>query len=334
MKKLVMVNTPFGVQAAIAPAIVSASRSTDIPAYHSDWFMNRLRDGYVAWVNPFNRKKSYISFERAGAIVFWTKNPAPMLRYLDELDSRDLAYYFQYTLNDYDAEKLESNVPPLKKSLKTFKELSDRIGADRVIWRFDPIILGMGLTVPVMIERFEKLAEQLVGYTKKVVISFVDIADYRKVQNSLKRNNLSELRAPSVDEEIALAIALSKIAMRYGLSIATCCEKRDLTKYGVRKNKCIDDELLFKLCTPQNQKLADFLRQYQTQFSLMPSPNQNIVPKDKGQREECGCVISKDIGMYDTCAHMCVYCYANTSVNVVTKNMRLKDDNAESIVPA
>lgn len=333
MKQLVMVNTSSGVQAAAAPAIVSASRSTDIPAYHSDWFMNRLRAGYLAWINPFNKKKSYVSFERAGAIVFWTKNPAPMLKYLDELDSKNLAYYFQYTLNDYDAEQLEPNVPPLEKRLKTFKVLSDRIGADRVIWRFDPIILGRGLTVPVLIERFEKLAQQLEGYTKKVVISFVDIADYRKVQNSLKRNNLSELRSPSIDEEITFAIELSKIAESYGLSIATCCEKRELTKYGVSKNKCIDDELLFKLCTPQNQKLTDFLRQYQTQFSLMPSPNQNMVPKDKGQRAECGCVISKDIGMYDTCAHMCVYCYANTSVNVVTKNMKLKDNDAETIVP-
>ena len=334
MKHTVMINTSSGVQAATAPAIISASRSTDIPAYHSDWFMNRLRAGYLAWINPFNRKKSYVSFERAGAIVFWTKNPAPMLKYLDELDSRNLAYYFQYTLNDYDAEKLEPNVPPLEKRLKTFKELSDRIGADRVIWRFDPIILGKGLTVPVMVERFESLAQQLQGYTKKVVISFVDIADYRKVQNSLKRSNLTELRAPSVDEEIALAIELSKIAKKYGLSIATCCEKRELSKYGVSKNKCIDDELLFKLCTSQNEKLTDFLRQYQTQFSLMPTPNQKMVPKDKGQREECGCVISKDIGMYDTCPHMCVYCYANTSVNVVTKNMKLKDNDAETIVPA
>ncbi|SIO40994.1 DUF1848 domain-containing protein [Halodesulfovibrio marinisediminis] len=333
MPKKEILQTNEGEKNAQAPAIISVSRSTDIPAYHSDWFMNRLRTGYLAWINPFNRKKSYISFSRTGAIVFWTKNPAPMLKYLDELDSRNLAYYFQYTLNDYDAEKLEPNVPNLERRLATFKELSTRIGADRIVWRFDPIILGNGLTVSLIIKRFEKLAKQLQGHTKKVVISFVDIADYRKVQNTLKCSELSDLRAPSIDEEVTFAIELSKIAKKYGLAIATCCEKRDLTKYGVSKNKCIDDELLFKLCTPKNEKLTDFLRQYQTQHSLLPMPNLKMVPKDKGQREECGCVISKDIGMYDTCGHLCVYCYANTSDRVVTKNLKLKDNNAETIIP-
>ena len=138
------IQTPEGRVKAMTPVILSASRSTDIPAYYGQWFMNRLRAGWCAWVNPFNRRPSYVSFRDVKAVVFWTKNPAPFLQHLDELDARGLHYYFQYTLNDYEREGFEPNVPALEKRIETFRRLSERIGPDRVVWRFDPIILSPG----------------------------------------------------------------------------------------------------------------------------------------------------------------------------------------------
>ena len=135
---------------AILPFVISASRSTDIPAFYSRWFMNRLEKGYVTWVNPFNRKEQYVSFEETKIIVFWTKNPQPIIPHLKELDKRGIRYYFQYTLNDYEKENLESNVPKLDIRIKTFIDLSSLIGKEKIIWRFDPLILSTAITIVII----------------------------------------------------------------------------------------------------------------------------------------------------------------------------------------
>ncbi len=132
---------------AKTPVIISASRSTDIPAFFSRWFMNRLRRGYIRWVNPFNRASEYVSFQEARVIVFWSKNPKPLIQYLPELDSKGINYYFQFTVNDYALENLEPHVPSLSQRIDTFRALAEMVGKKRIVWRFDPLILTDALTV-------------------------------------------------------------------------------------------------------------------------------------------------------------------------------------------
>ena len=171
---------------ATAPVIISASRSTDIPAFYAKWFFNRLAKGYCAWYNPFNiNQKMYISFARCRVIVFWTKDPSPIIPYLPELDKRGIHYYFQVTLNDYEKEGFEPNVPSVAKRIETFKKLSQLIGKEKVIWRFDPLIITPNIGPRELLTRIWHVGNQLKGYTDKLVFSFVDVKAYRKVQNNL-----------------------------------------------------------------------------------------------------------------------------------------------------
>ena len=186
MSDKVVISTDFGQRVeATAPVIISASRSTDIPAFYAKWFFNRLAKGYCVWYNPFNQQPMYISFERCRAIVFWTKNPKPILPYLYELDKRGIHYYFQVTLNDYVKEGFEPNVDSVDSRIETFKELSDMIGKERVIWRFDPLIVTKGINPRELLTRIWHIGNKLKGYTDKLVFSFVDVKAYRKVQNNL-----------------------------------------------------------------------------------------------------------------------------------------------------
>jgi len=316
------------------PAIISASRSTDIPAFYAEWFMKRLREGYVVWKNPFNQKKSCISFKNAGGIVFWTKNPKPLMPFLDEVSELGYDYYFQFTVNDYESEGFEPNVPPLDERIETFRSLSQKLGKERVIWRFDPICLTRELDVEGIMARLRSIGERLKGYTEQLVISFVDVHAYTKVQRNIKTADGFCLREPSMEEQDELARRISSYAKEIGVSPSACGERRSFAHFGILPNKCIDGELFKRICQKGNIKLQKHLGTYIDQYSLL-SPQKKDVPlcKDKGQRKECGCVESKDIGMYNTCNHMCVYCYANTSQRVVEKNRVLHDVNGESLIP-
>ena len=198
-----------------APVILSVSRSTDIPAFYAEWFVNRLREGYAVWYNPFNQKPMRVSFERVKVIVFWTKNPAPLIPYLSELDRRGVHYYFQFTLNDYEWEGFESRVPPLDQRIDTFRQLSDLLGKERIIWRFDPLLLAPGLSPRQLLARIWRLGNRLQGSTDKLVFSFVDVLAYRKVQQNLLREtacftpeNIASAE-PSETQRIALAEGLA-----------------------------------------------------------------------------------------------------------------------------
>ena len=169
---------------ATAPVIISASRSTDIPAFYAKWFFNRLAKGYCTWYNPFNQQKMYISFKNCKVIVFWTKNPKPIIPYLHLLDEMDIHYYFQVTLNDYVKERFEPNVPSVDERVETFKQLSDMIGKEKVIWRFDPLIITPSIGPRELLTRIWNIGNKLKGYTNKLVFSFVDVKTYRKVQNN------------------------------------------------------------------------------------------------------------------------------------------------------
>jgi Domain of unknown function (DUF1848) len=286
---------------AVAPVIVSASRRTDIPAFHAEWFVRRLQVGFVKWTNPFNGSSQYISFAKTRAVVFWTKNPRPMLPHLAELDRRGIGYYFQFTLNDYEAEGLEPGVPPLSERIATFRDLAQTIGKARVVWRFDPLLLADGLDVDRLAERVVRTGERIHPWTGKLIIAFADIERYAKVRNRLRKFG-RDCRELSPEEMRAFAERLVVAIQRWGLVIATCAEAIDLTDLGIGQNKCIDDKLLARVFG-HDDELMRFLGPDEVRDGL----------KDEGQRNACGCIVSKDIGSYDTCPHGCRYCYAISS---------------------
>ena len=311
---------------AIAPVIISASRSTDIPAFFPLWFSNRLKAGYMRWTNPFNANQvQYVSFDKTRVIVFWSKNPKALMRYLPELDAKGINYYFQFTVNDYENEGLEPNVPPLLQRIETFKALSERIGKKRVIWRFDPLILTESLSVDALLDRISKVGNLLQGDTEKLVFSFADISSYKKVQNNLVRENIS-YRDFAPDLMIEFAKKLIVLNRQWGLKLATCAEGIDLEQ--IRHNRCIDDDLMVDLFKDDTE-LMSFLGY---QCDLFGTVTPGAYMKDKGQRKECGCIVSKDIGMYDTCNHLCRYCYANMSSTAVQNNIRKHNPMSDCLI--
>ena len=273
--------------------IISASRRTDIPTYYADWFFRRIQEGFVLVRNPMNAHQvSQVSLnpEVVDGIVFWTKNPLPMLDRLDAL--RDYMYYFQFTLNGY-REDVERNIPSRKKVIiPAFQRLSDQIGPDRVIWRYDPILLNDTYTVDWHLRCFEELAKRLAPYTRLCTISFLDF--YRNTEK-----NMAGLETRHFTPEIqdTLARHLAEIAHSHGLRLATCAEGIDLEQYGIEHARCVDGRLFEKLLgCPLDLK------------------------KDKNQRQECGCAESIDIGAYNTCRNGCRYCYANYNQPSVQTN--------------
>lgn len=279
------------------PLIISASRATDIPAFYADWFFRRLEKDYVRWRNPFSGHNSYVSFGNARFVVFWSKNPAPLLPFLSVLKERGIGCYIQYTLNDYEEEGLEPNVPPLVQRIDTFRRLVEALGIGAVVWRFDPLILSDKITIDILLEKIANIANFLVGLTEKLVFSFADIESYKKVSRNLRNSgiNYREWDEATMREFASRLSTLNRD--NWNFQLATCAERIDLSEYGMGHNRCIDPELISRLA-PNDAILQNFLYNART---------------DSGQRKACGCVLSKDIGAYNTCPHGCLYCYANTS---------------------
>lgn len=315
---------------AIAPIIISASRSTDIPAFYMEWLIKRLEAEYVVWVNPFNGKRQYVSFKQSRFFVFWSKNPKPMLSYLTTLESMDFFYYLQFTLNYYDDLQIEPKVPHVDDRIETFIRLSDRLGKERIIWRFDPLIAFDGTSISDLINRIKYVGDKVHRFTDKLVFSFADINAYGKVKRNLKSIG-SGFREFTAKETDILAKSISDLANMWGIKACTCGESVNLEKYNIGHNKCIDDELILSISN-HDSKICDFLGYQQGNLfpSLVNQPAKNI--KDPGQRTECGCIVSKDIGRYNTCPHLCVYCYANASQRTAQKNYDSHDPASETIV--
>jgi DNA repair photolyase len=229
-----------------APIIVSASRSTDIPAFYAEWFFHRLHVGYSAWVNPFNGKTNYISYKNTRFIVFWSKNPHPLLQYIDELNKYNIKCYIQYTLNDYEEEGLEKGVPQLQKRIDTFRRLVDKLGFGTVVWRFDPLIITDKIDIRSLLYKIENIGNSLKGYAEKMVFSYADIAIYKKVKYNLERNHILY---QEWNEELMenFAFRLSQLNQKWNYKIATCGEKINIEKYGIQHNRCIDDDLIIRL---------------------------------------------------------------------------------------
>lgn len=270
--------------------ILSVSRRTDIPAFYTEWFLNRLRDQYVLVRNPMNyHQVSNVSLKPdvVDFIVFWTKNASPLLPYISDIAVK-YPFYFQYTMNAYEKD-IEPGLALLEQRMDVFKRLSSLVGKERIIWRYDPVLMTEKYNISWHIKMFEEFASELINYTERCVFSFVDL--YDKVIN-----NTSGLGIRSCDREEmnALAEAFSGIARENGMLLQTCAEEIDLSAYQIQHGHCIDAGLV--------SKIGGFT------FDAK---------KDKNQREACGCIESIDIGQYNTCRHGCRYCYANFNPKMV-----------------
>lgn len=331
---------------AQAPIIVSASRSTDIPAFYTDWFFKRLEIGYSAWTNPFNGVKSYVTYDKTRFIVFWSKNPRPLLDYLNILEERNIKCYIQYTLNDYEAEKMEK-VPSLETRIETFKLLVNRLGKGAVVWRFDPMILTDDITIEDLLCKVRNIGDQLKGYTEKLVFSFADISLYKKVKANLEKDGIPYHEWTTEQmEEFAEKLSIMNKERGWNYSLATCGEKIDIHKYGIEHNRCIDGDLIARLAW-KDKELMDFMKikvediPTPSLFGEPELPNGAILlpgnhyficnhKKDAGQRQYCQCMAAKDIGEYNTCPHLCAYCYANATKQQALNNWRWHQNNPNS----
>ena len=281
--------------------ILSVSRRTDVPNYYSDWFINRLKEGFLYVRNPMNIhqiSRINLSPEVVDCIVFWTKNPANMLGKLEYL--QDYAYYFQFTLTGYGRD-MEPNLPEKRKELiPAFQKLSEKIGKEKVIWRYDPILLSDKYTADYHLKAFEEIAGNLAGYTEKAVISFVDL--YEKTWRNTRGLGI---RLATEKEMMGLAAEMAQIASKYNLEIESCAEQWDFQKVGIQRGSCIDKKLIERIigCRLTGQK-------------------------DKNQRKECGCFESVEVGAYNTCLNGCRYCYANFSDEKVKENIKLYRQDA------
>ena len=283
--------------------IISASRRTDIPAFYGEWFINRLKAGYLLVRNPFNPqqvRRVDLTSETLDGIVFWTKDPATLLPYLDEIDAMGFIYYFQFTLTSYGPD-MEPHLRPKQEILRSFIDLSRRVGSSRVLWRYDPIVFNSEMDCDYHIRIFTHLCQQLSGYTDQVIISFVDL--YR----GIAKTGIREATAPEIANT---AEALARIAKAQGIEIAACCETHDLSVYGISKASCIDQSRI--------ASLGD---------SGMPGWQQRSL------REGCGCAASVDVGAYNTCLHGCIYCYATRSLQSAARNHQRHDPLGEHLLP-
>ena len=282
--------------------ILSASRRTDIPCYYSEWFMNRIRAGSVCTRNPMNHKqlsRIRLTPETVDCIVFWTKDAQNILNKLLELDRLGYKYYFQFTLTPYDR-AIERGLRDKADIIKTFIQLSSLIGKERVIWRYDPIILNEKMDISYHKEQFERFCCKLAGFTETVTISFVDM--YPKLKTDLVR--------PITDEEIEeISAFFGTQAKAHNLKITACCEKTDLTRYGIVKASCIDKSLIERICG-----------------------HPIVAERDKNQRAGCGCCKSVDIGAYNSCLNGCVYCYATDSLASAERRSNTHDPQSELLI--
>ncbi|MCF6094772.1 DUF1848 domain-containing protein [Microaerobacter geothermalis] len=296
--------------------IISASRRTDIPAFFGDWFMMRIEQGYFHRINPFNTKqvrRFSLLPDDLDAIVFWTKNPKPFLKHLNQLDGLGYRYYFQHTLNDY-PEHFEPAMPSLSSRIETFKILSERLGPERVIWRFDPIIISSVTPMEYHLEKISYIAGKLKGYSGRLVISFLDF--YGKVQTRLKalqnkyHLTFTDMTDPQFADELGfMAKEIKQIADHNKFQVVTCAEAVDLDRFGIEHGMCIDAGLI------------------QSIFGM------NIkYKKDKNQRDECLCTESVDMGAYNTCRFNCTYCYAVQSSQSVANTLKKHRPDSASLI--
>lgn len=280
--------------------ILFASGRTDIPAFYSNWFINRVKAGFVDVRNPFNQKLvSKIYFSDVDLIMFCSKNPLPMINKLDILK---VPVLFHVTITPY-GKDVEPNIPDKRLIIEGVKKLSLVLGIDNVVVRYDPIFLSDKYNVDYHIKAFDKLCKNLNGYVNKIIVSFMD--EYKNVRSN---KNILKYRAFTREDYKKIGEAFSKSAMDNGMSVQTCFEDEDLTQYGFVKGECLSHELAYIL-TGKKFKSSN-------------------VRKEK----KCECVQMVDIGDYNSCMHMCKYCYANYDEKAVSSNFERHDDNSSLLI--
>lgn len=278
--------------------ILNVSGRTDIVAFYTEWFMTRYKEGYVDVRNPFCfRKVSRIYFKDVDAILFCTKNPIPILKYLKDIKKPIL---FHITLTPYKKD-IEPNVPPKGKIIDAIKKISKIIGIDNLYIRYDPILINNKYTINYHIKAFNNMCKLLNGYVKHIIISFID--NYKNVKNNANILNIKELSSNDYKE---IGLNFSQIALENGMTVQTCCEDHNLVEYGFIKRDCIDFNLAYKLTRKTNLK--------------------------KWKERDCNCVEMVDIGVYNSCKHFCKYCYANYDERQVINNYKCHNPNSSLLI--
>lgn len=283
--------------------ILNTGCRTDIPAYYSEWFYNRIREGYVLTRNPYypNQVMKYrLNTEVVDCLCFCTKNPEPMLPRMREMEQ--FGQFWQVTITPYGKE-IEPDVPDKAIVMEAFKRLSGIVGLKAIGWRYDPIFLTEQYSLDFHLETFDKMAGNLSGYTKTCVISFIDL--YAKT-----RRNFPGIREVSQNDQIMLAKGFVEIGRKYGIAIRSCAEGTFLSEYGVDVSGCMTKQVI-------EHSIGETLDQLKLK---------------KPAREECDCILGNDIGMYNTCGHGCLYCYANYDRKTVEQNMRLHNPNSPLLI--
>ena len=282
--------------------IINTGQRTDIPAFYADWFVNRLKAGFVLVRNPYNPRsvtRYRLSPEVVDLIGFCTKNPAPMLPHLDLL--RPYGQYWYVTITPYGKE-IEPGVPDKREVLDSFRRLSDTVGPDRMGWRYDPVFISGDYPAERHIRAFEYMAQTLSGYTRTAVISFVDL--YEKT-----KRNFPEVRTVTAEQRLLLGKAFVEIAGQYGMTVRPCGEGDELARFGADCSGCMTVAMY-------EQALGRRLK----------------VPKTAPARKECACYLGGDIGAYNTCGHLCRYCYANYDAATVRKNLAAHDPESPLLI--
>lgn len=282
--------------------ILNTGSRTDIPAFYSEWFYNRIKEGYVLVRNPYYPEqitKYLLDPQIIDVIVFCTKNPAPMLDRISLLSAYDT--FWSVTITCYGRD-IEPFVPPKEQVIATFQKLSHLVGAQKVSWRYDPVLITDKYSIDYHIKQFENMARALKGYTNQCVISFIDL--YEKT-----KRNFPAARAVTDSEQDILMDAFSLIAKENNLQIHLCCENKRLVRENVDADGCLSQNVLEKAT---GVKLD--------------------VPKMKAPRDGCPCLLGSDIGAYNTCGHGCLYCYANYDTKSVHANQKMHNASSPLLI--
>ncbi|MBN1165757.1 MAG: DUF1848 domain-containing protein [Methanospirillaceae archaeon] len=287
----------------IHPVIISASRATDIPAWYMDWFIDRIQKGSISWTNPYKRtQKQIIHFDAARIIVFWTKNPAPLIPYLSFLHDRGYFVLVLITLNNYEPESFEPNLPPLSFRIQSLIDVSKHLSKEQIIWRYDPIIITDSIRAHEALRRIEEIGSQVTPYVSKMIFSFVQINRYKHLKKKSIRFPDYQIREVTQLERDTVLQGLFSLKNRWDIPIQACGERDDYSSFGIGKARCIDADHLIQICQDDSGLCAYLDRNRK---------------KDPGQRALCSCIKAKDIGQYSTCMHLCAYCYANRNEKIV-----------------
>ena len=282
--------------------ILNTGLRTDIPGFFSEWFYNRIDDGFVYVRNPYAKNQIYsyrLDPELIDCIIFCTKNPKPMFENLEKIDKFN--QYWHITITPYEKE-IEPNVPPMNDVLESFKYLSKKLGKENVTLRYDPIFINEKYSLEKHIESFEYIANSLSDYTTEAIISFIDL--YEKT-----KRNFPKAREVTKDERLKLGKEFAQIGKKNNIIIKTCVEGTELDKFGIDSSGCMTKEVIERAI------------------------NKNLnIPKQKARNGECYCLLNNDIGEYNTCGHGCLYCYANSNKRLVKRNLKLHDPKSPILI--